>query len=440
MTAIPRRRRRYTILAATAAVVMIIAASVMVVVGAITLSNSKEGEAVGVDERPTVTFPATPNALLAVTSDEGELASLVVLTLLPAGQGGSIVTVPVNADSTGWFGSERQPISDSFDPDDVDALVGQVEGLLSISIERAQIVGAEELTAMLEPVESVQLVLPADVVDTVEEEQVTLVSAGPRTLNRSSIVGVLTAVDVEVPSYDQHQTDVAIWEALSNTAPIASPPEAVPVDDLGRPVPPSSVADLFARLWQGDVGVRDLGLSVLVAADNPTNADVVLLDTRDTVLVFAQISPGLVSSPAPGLNMRVVAQFTSEQLAASGGPHETTSDLMRDLIGRMLFLENNVLSVDSTSSGAPDVTLIEVASEHRLDEIAGAADALFGPSEVVVADTVLVGIDMQVTLGVSYLEREAEKAADSSGTIEETPVEPATTDEAGAPGTVVDDG
>ena len=41
----------------------------MFVIGVVTLSNSEEGEAVGIDTRPKVQFPATPNALLAVTED-----------------------------------------------------------------------------------------------------------------------------------------------------------------------------------------------------------------------------------------------------------------------------------------------------------------------------------------------------------------------------------
>ena len=97
MTAIPRRRRRRTVVGAVSAVLLVVAAGAMFVIGVITLSNSQEGEAVGVDERPRVRFPATPNAVLAVTDERGRLASLVVTTLLPEGQGGSIVTMPVDS-------------------------------------------------------------------------------------------------------------------------------------------------------------------------------------------------------------------------------------------------------------------------------------------------------------------------------------------------------
>ena len=81
------------------AVVLMMAAAAMFVVGVVTLSNSQEGEAVGVDTRPRVQLPSTSNALLALTDEDGELASVVVMTLLPEGRGGSVVTVPVNADA-----------------------------------------------------------------------------------------------------------------------------------------------------------------------------------------------------------------------------------------------------------------------------------------------------------------------------------------------------
>ena len=116
MTAIAQRRRRRTVVAAVAASALVCLAAVMFVVGVVTLSNSREGEAVGIDTRPREVFPATPNALLAVTDDEGRLGSVVVLTLLPDGIGGSIVTLPPNADSTAGFGLQRRPLDVLFDP------------------------------------------------------------------------------------------------------------------------------------------------------------------------------------------------------------------------------------------------------------------------------------------------------------------------------------
>lgn len=418
MTAIARRRKRNTIVASVVAAVLVLAASAMVVVGAVTLSNSREGEAVGVDERPRETFPATPNALLAVAGDDGELASLVVLTLLPAGQGGSIVTIPVNADSTAGFGLQRRPIDEFFDPGDVESIVSPVEGMLSISIQRAAVVDADQLEDLLAPIEQIEVVMPQDAFDTVDDEQVLVVGAGPQTLDRSDIVDVLTAVDEEGDAYTHHEVDVEIWAALAQSAPIESPPEAVAVDAVGRPVAPASVGELVTRLWEGEVGVRDLAVVRLIATENPTDVDVVLIDRRDSALVFGQVSPGLVSTPTTGLNMRIVAQYTDDQLAQADGLFESTSELLRNFIGQMMFVQNNIVSVDSAPTGAPDVTIIEVSDVRWLADTEAAADALFGDAEVRLAETVLEGVDLEVTLGMSYLTREVARAEPGDGGVE----------------------
>ena len=97
MTARARRRRKRTIATLVSMVLLLIAAFAVVAVGALTLLDSEEGEAVAGDEREVITLPDTPNAMLAVSDDAGRLTSLVVATLDPTGEGGSIVTVPVNA-------------------------------------------------------------------------------------------------------------------------------------------------------------------------------------------------------------------------------------------------------------------------------------------------------------------------------------------------------
>ena len=432
MTAIAQRRARRTVFGAVAAVLLIVAAAAMFVVGVVTLSNSKEGEAVGVDTRPTVRFPATPNALLAVTDENGRLASLVVMTLLPEGQGGSIVTVPVNADSTAGFGLQRRPLDESFDASDLDGLVASVEEMLAITVQRASIIDAAALEALLPDVPALRFVVPNDVVDTQGGGGV-IATAGPQTFTVAEMVSILTAIDDDAEVDTSHVNDVAVWESLAQTAPVTVPPEPVPVDELGRPVAPATVEELMARMWQGDITVRDLVVVPVVEEENPTEADVVLIDRRDSNLVFAQVSPGLVSALNTGLTVRIVANFTDDELLSAGKLYDSTSDLAVELIGRVLFLGGNVISVDTAPTGAPSVTIIEVADASQLQEYTAIADGLFGETDVRVATTVIEGIDAQVILGTSYLEREAER-------IVAAMLENATTESTDVAGTVPDDG
>ena len=121
MTAQPGRRRRRTVVVGVLAVVLVVAAAAGFVVGVVTLTNSQEGEAVGVDDRPRIELPDTPNGLLVVVGADGELASLAVATLLPDGTGGSLALVPTNADVNAGVGDEPQTVGaawSSVDPTD----------------------------------------------------------------------------------------------------------------------------------------------------------------------------------------------------------------------------------------------------------------------------------------------------------------------------------
>jgi len=393
------------------AALLVAAAAAMFVVGVVTLSNSQEGEAVGVDPRPRVDLPATPNALLAVTDEDGELASVVVMTLLPEGQGGSVVTVPVNADATAGFGLQRRPLDVSFDASDIEGFVASVEDMLSISFERAEIVDAAGLDAMLPDIDALQLVLPTDVIDTRGGGGL-ISTAGQQTFTSTELTTILTAIDDDAEVDESHANDVAVWEALAALAPVQVPPEPVALDEVGRPIPPVSVGELIDRLWQGEVAVRDLLLAPIDDTENPTDVDVVLIDRRDSTLVFAQVSPALVSTPNTGLKARIVANFTEDELEASDGLYDSPSEVAIELIGRLLFLGGNVVSVETAETGVPELTLIEVLDESQLEETIAAAETLLGGAEVRVATTVLEGVDVRITLGMSYLEHEVARAGD----------------------------
>lgn len=426
---------------AVVAIVLVMSASVMFVVGAITLSNSQEGEVVGIDERPREQFPSTPNALLAIEDDDGDLASLVVMTLLPSGQGGSIVLIPVNADATSGFGDEPRPLDAEFDSDDLAAFAASVGDMLSISLERAVVVDPVVLESLIDPVGTVAAVVSTE--DSEGDGELTDEPTIARPLTPAESAAVLSAPAAS--SSTVNDNDVAVWEALAAAAPLVSPPEPVPTDDFGRPIEPTTVEGLIDRLFEGPVGVR----SVALAEEQPLDAEAsgaVVLDRRDSSFVFAQVSPALVSTPNPGLKIRVVAPQTAEQLEAGDGLFASSSEMVVEFIGQMLFLRNNVVSVDIAPTGAPDVTIIEVTDPRKFEQVEDSAIDLFGEAEVRLADVVLEGVDIEVTLGMSYLAREAGRLEDlrSSDDLAQADDSGEQTSIGSVPdsatGTVVDDG
>ncbi len=156
----------------------------------------------------------------------------------------------------------------------------------------------------------------------------------------------------------------------------------------------------MAAAFDGPVGVRGLRRLPDDAAANPRGVDVSYLDRTDVALVFGLIAPGKVSAPNPALTVRIESPYADEDLAGSG-LHNL--DLAREAVSSLLFVRGNVLSVDTSGGDVPEVTTVEVADESLIPGTDG-IDVLFGPIEVTVGDSRIVGVDAVIRLGTSYLE------------------------------------
>lgn len=407
MTARSSSRRRSTLIGAGLVVAMLAVAGILAIVGASSVANSTAGEAVGVDERPVIELPATENAALAVVDDRGRLASLVVATLLPDGSGGTIVTVPVNADVNVGLEPTALPLDTFVDADDPAAFFEVVENTLALSLQFGEIVGTERLAELIEPVSPVRVDLAAPVLDGPFGDAVTVVESGASSLDAVTAANALAAIDNSGKSYDHHWIDVALWSATAAGAGAAEH-EGVSVDDLD---------ELFAHLWAGPVQVRDLELQGEVES---VDVDAVVLSRRDTVVVLAQISPTRVSAPGDGLIFRVVVPFSDEQMAAADGLFASRTEVARTVVGEMLFFQNNVVSVDTTGSvdGAPAITLIEVVDERLVAELQSSAFVIYGDAKAVLATEVIDGVDAVVTLGTSYFDLKTDAAGANESAAE----------------------
>jgi hypothetical protein len=449
MTAIVARRRQRTLVGAAVAVVLVLVAAGLTLVGATTVANSTAGVVVQGDERPVVSLPQTDNAALAVVDDDNRLTALIVATLLPVGEGGSIVTIPVDADASIGFGDERRPLAGVFDPADPDGFFQAVEETLAIALQFGEIVGADRLAELIEPVTPVSVDLPfvlaplQDVEpepDTTEPEPDTTepepgeapVSGGdvaePTTTTttttttevvRDELADLLQSTDFDVAeavevlrstpfpgtNADRQTNDVAMWSALASAAPVQVTVD-VPVDEFGVPVTASTIDDVFARLWQGPVQVRDLTVTSAQSSTDGNESDVSILDRFDSLFVFAQVSPARVSTPNEGLVYRVEVPIGDSQFDVEGSPFANRSDAARSALGQLIFLQANVVSVDVATNpdGAPTKSRIEVADEQFVAGLEKSLSPVFGEAEFVVSDELIDGVDVVMTLGTGYFD------------------------------------
>ena len=408
MTARADERRRRTLIGAVVAAVLIVSAAGLTAVGANAVLNSTEGEVAAVDSRPVLSLPATDNAALAVVDDDNRLTSLIVATLLPAGQGGTIVTIPVTADSTALFGEVRRPLNRELNSADPSSFFQQIEATVAVTLQFGEIVGANRLTELLEPTIPVTVDVGVDVIDSDDQGARVVVGAGEQRLDGPLLAAALTATEAGADERTQHAIDVALWTGVADSAPVNSS-APVTLDGHGRPTESATVDELFTRLWSGPVQVRDLQIipPAFVGSDS-----FVVLDRRDVVLVFAQISPARVSAPNPGPVFRLEIPITAAQLAASDSGLASRQEIALEAIATLLFLDGNVVSVDATPSpdGAPLVTRIEAASEEIFAAMEELGLPTFGEVEVVLAKELIDGIDVVVRLGTSYLDAQAAQA------------------------------
>ncbi len=362
------------------------------------IANTTDGQVVG-GGTPEVTFPATPTATVAVVDDSGALASVAVLTVRPSdddgspGRGGTVVPVPISADTSGGFGAERTPLNETVDLFGPETLEDEVPLVLGVGIDDLIVFDEDELADWLAPVGAIEVDLPAPVSDAAG---VQIAAAGPQTMSPEEVAAVLSAADPTVPGADRYPVDVAIWRAIADvvgdglTSPLASPADT-PAGQSARPDVPSLVTS-------GPMAVQPLRTTPIVSLDrNPRGVDAAALDRPEVLLIFGHIAPSRVAAPNPGYNFRVVSSYSDDQLDGA-----TRLDVAYTATEALLGVDANVISVDTSAGEAAAPTVIEVGDES-LAAAAATLSEVFGPVEVRIAERRIAGVDVVARLGTDYL-------------------------------------
>ncbi len=339
-------------------------------------------------------LPSTPNLLVGVVDEHGELASVAVFTNAPGRVGGSIVSIPTNAAMTA--DGQQVSLASQFDGK-TDSLNTAAGAVLGVSFDNVMVVDEKELARLLPDVGELEVDLPADVVDGVGVSGRIQFPQGERTMTREDAAAALAArVDDDVtganpPTVDEN--DVAVWRGVVDG--IGDGVQGtVELPESARP----ATAKVLRSLYGGAVKARGLRVHRIQGDEH-----LVGVDRSDVLIVFGQISPRQVAAPAASINIRLVARFPAGSIKDG-----TVADVAATAIDRLIVVQTNVVSVSTGEGDAPAVTRLEVVTTGNEQLAEDVGTQLFGDATVVSTDYELRGVDLIVTLGESFL-RELDK-------------------------------
>jgi hypothetical protein len=360
------------------------------VVGATALYHSTDGKNAAGPSRPVRSLPSTPNLLVGVVDERGELASVAVFTNAPGRPGGSIVSIPTNAAMT----ADGQQVSLASQFDGKTASLNTATGaVLGVSFDNVMRVDEEELAGLLPDVGELEVDLPADVVDGVGVSGRIQFPHGEQTMTREDAAAALAARAGDVvtganpPTADEN--DVAVWRAVVEA--IGEGVEGTV--ELAESVRPAQ-AKVVRSLYSGAVKARGLRVHRIEGGDK----HLVGVDRSDVLIVFGQISPRQVAAPAASINIRLVARFPAGSIKDG-----SIADVAATAIDRLIVVQTNVVSVSTGEGDAPAVTRLEVVTTGNEQLAEDVGTQLFGDATVVTTDYELRGVDLIVTLGESFL-------------------------------------
>ncbi len=412
MTAVKQRRTRATVLALIAAVVAIVAAAVIGVTGLQLLADSTAGEQASgqADLGQTQRLPFTSTALVGVVDERGRLTSLAAWVLEPDGVGGSMIGIAATADTASGTTGTLAPIASVYAVSGPEEFRSSVEQLTGLSFDVLEVVDQERFAQLIAPLGDLAVLFPVTFSDASSGD---VWEAGEDSLTSPGAARAITASNPALADWIYESARASVWQAVADrigagvgsVTPVASD-QAVPI--------PRNLDEFADRLFAEPVEFRALGFTPI---DAERVADqlvvgyegalgeldaVVAHDRAEMAIVFGAIAPSRLGAPLDAPVFRVVAPFTDADL---DGLDLNRSDVLKRAIDGLFFAKANVISVaDIDSEPVPDVTRVEVADEEVIAAVEELYQPLFGEIDVSVATVAIDGIDIEVTLGRSFLD------------------------------------
>lgn len=345
----------------------------------------------------TIPIPSTPVGMLATVDLKNRLTSVAVMVEKPNGHGGgSIVNIPINADTSGVAG-QRTTLGEAYVQGGPDGLSQALESILTVTIDQHAVLGPDQLTALLAPLGKFQVNFPAKVATTDKGATVTLYPKGPQTLTAKQVTIAMNARATGQPESVRQPTLLALWSAIATT------------NGQGHGTPtataPNSMNDLLTQLFSGNLLTRTVPV-VALPANEAADKDVAVLDRADAVFVFATIAPSNMSAANTGLTFRIEAPPGYD-------------DKVKFVVESLLYLNSNVQWVYANGPVHNDTQVF--LKDPGLSTQVGGPLSIFGKTVTNDPTYRIEGIDVIVQLGTDFLASTAPTTLPATTTIATTP-------------------
>ncbi len=390
MSAIPARRRRRMIAAVVTSVLTAIALPGGLVIGAADLLNDSGGSSV--DKNATIAIPLTPVEMLAVTNSRNELASLAIIGIDPSLRGGTIVSIPVGARADVRDGEAPRRIADSYATGGLSALQTDVENLLNISLEVADVVSAEKLSALLAPIGSQPVSLPQAVLDTAPDGTVaTVLGAGSSTVTGQQVAAALAASQATSAESTRLPQVKALWGAVARAGVETSSESVATTTSVVTEIQtPETTAQFFTALFSGEIDTWQFGATLLVDAQrNPANADMYELDGGEVLTVMASVAPSAMRPTSTNISVMIDIPFDNTTYA-------------KEAATRLAFMGANVVLIRHVPETPAEETVVHYNDTMERVEAETFVN-LLGPLTYKESQEIIDGVNLRIVIGNDFV-------------------------------------
>ena len=409
MTAIPARRRRRMIAAMVASGLSIIALPGGLFIGTNSLLHASGGNSI--DSRGTVDIPSSVVEMLAVINSRNEVASLALIAVTPEGKGGTIVSIPVGSMADVAKTEQPHRIADSYTTGGLQALKTDVENLMNITVDFADDMTADELTAVLTSVGTQPVVLQQPVTDSGVDGTATVVlEAGSSTATPGLLAAGLASSQTGTPESARLPQIKALWNSIAR-AGVATP--AVGTGGSTSSISPldasvfTSTNAFVQALLLGEIDVWQFSSTLFTdPVRNPNKVDLYGLDGGEVLMVMASVVPSALTVTSANVAVMVDIPFASAVVA-------------KEVVTRLAFLGANVVLIRQSPDLAAERTTVYYNDSIAKTE-AEAYPTLLGPLEFTESKDVISGVNLRIVLGNDFVAFLGQGSASNTSTTSTT--------------------